>query len=189
MSNLPRRVSTGLSRDSTLDHGVVAEPPSRPLSVPCPSSQASSRTGMPRASALASLVPAFSPATRRVVFALTLPVTFAPSCLSRASASSRESVGKVPVTEAPPPRAQALRAKRLGAGSSGACDRWRPPTVILGRWINSVETNRFSRAWLALEPSCVLRTRIWRLLRPPQPLLAFRRLVLHPFQQTFPTNA
>ena len=55
-------------------------------------------TGMPRLSALVSLLPAFSPASTKLVFLLTLPAARPPWRAMSASASSRESVGRVPVT-------------------------------------------------------------------------------------------
>ena len=55
-------------------------------------------TGTPSLRAFSSLEPGFSPATTNEVLAETEPLTFPPALRTRASASSRESVGKVPVT-------------------------------------------------------------------------------------------
>src|SRR5690606_28292050 len=60
--------------------------------------RASSHTSMPSSPALASLEPAASPATTKLVFFDTLPATLAPSASSFSLASSRLIAARVPVS-------------------------------------------------------------------------------------------
>ena len=59
---------------------------------------ASSSTATPRLSAFVSFDPAFAPATTKLVFFETEPVTLAPSAFSAAPASSRVRFSSVPVS-------------------------------------------------------------------------------------------
>src|SRR5690348_16397495 len=92
---------------------------------PCSSSRASrrfsSQTGTPSSCALSSLEPAASPATTNEVFFDTEPATLAPSASRRCLASSRLSVGSVPVSTTVCPSSGAALASACGTAASS---RW-----------------------------------------------------------------
>ena len=75
----------------------------------------SSITFTPSVCAFSSLEPASAPATTKSVFLLTEPDTLAPAAMRRSFASSRVSVGKVPVSTKVLPATSEASAAGLGS--------------------------------------------------------------------------
>src|SRR5690606_24747723 len=87
------------------------------------SRRASSQTSMPSSSALASLEPAASPATTKLVFFDTLPAALAPSASSFSLASSRLIEDRVPVSTTVMP-SSGPEATASAAGNSARSFAW-----------------------------------------------------------------